>query len=324
MAWRLTRLGKVLVCAMVTCAACTARWFARQEQADPWVLASAVVQLLLMGLGAYVSIETDWAKRNRTLVLLMFATLGISGTIATIIASARQAREQATANSKLANSLDKLNEGSLKIAEQTREISALNHDNLQLQKQLLDSNSEIRRLASVMVGATTGGDSFAYVIPSVGLPSDPVRLILRNQGRYPLQGVSVDIRELSLDGMSREPLHTAPITLAAGAVWPMTETLRAPETGTTLWQLVIYSQARPIHETIALRRDADGWPEFRINAVRAAFPKVAPSSVDSFSGSTRKQKNSLIWTDWSESLMRKTRRLAEENAKKQASPAPPR
>jgi hypothetical protein len=272
---------------------------------------SAAAALLTVALGYWDQPSVS----NKRVAITLTVAVTLFGSYAAI-QSAKESAQQALEAAALAKEIHQISERTSKNLDSAgrRFDDVATKFGLQI-SDLQTVTGDIKGSAAESLNNLTGGDSFAYVIPDVGLPGELVRLILRNQGRYPLQGVSVDIRELEVQGRS---FRTAPITLAAGGVLPLKETLDAPpRTGVSMWQLIVYSQARPIHQSVALRCDADGWPEFRINVVRADFPKAPPKSVgDGGFGSTVKTKDSLVWTDWSESLMRKTRRLSEEAQKK--------
>jgi len=115
---------------------------------------AALSQLFLVGLGAVVSLQEDWAKRHRRGVLLAFAILGIVGLVATV----KQAGESAKANTKLSDSLTSL-------GNSASEISRMATLNTQLQRRLLDQSDTIAGLAEQAANSATGGDSYVMVTP---------------------------------------------------------------------------------------------------------------------------------------------------------------
>jgi len=163
--------------------------------ADKWLFTAAISQLLLVLLGAVVSLQEDWAKRHRALVLAAFAVLGCIG----LIATAKRGSETATANQYLANSL-----GSL--GDSTKEISRMTTLNTQLQEKLLQSSSAIAGLSKDNLNTITGGASYIYfdiasvvpvgnVLPGNGLNSGDILVSAFPHfvGRYPLNHVFVSV-----------------------------------------------------------------------------------------------------------------------------------
>jgi len=133
--------------------------FMAELLSDRWLFIAALAQLLLVLLGAVVSLQEGWAKRHRYLVLSAFAMLGFIG----LVATAKQGGESATANAKLAGSLDKL-------GDSTKEISRMTVLNTALQQRLLDSSKSVASLAQQNINAVTGGRGYPIVTPLTALP----------------------------------------------------------------------------------------------------------------------------------------------------------
>jgi hypothetical protein len=119
-----------------------------------WV--AAITQLLLVLLGAIVSLQEEWVKRHKVMVLCFFAALGIGGLWATIAQSAKSARETTEASGRLGAALTDL-------GTSTTEIARMTTLNTQLQGKLLDASGTVTNLARQNIAYLTGGDSFCYV-----------------------------------------------------------------------------------------------------------------------------------------------------------------
>jgi hypothetical protein len=147
--------------------------------ADKWLLVVAVIQLLLVVWGAIATIQEEWAKRNRILVLGVFVLLGSVGLVSTL----GEGRQAADGESKLELSLANL-------SKSTTEISRMTALNTELQNRLLAQGDTISSLA-------TGGDSFCILMfdqGSLEWKSQAVP-VLENKGLFPLYGVSATVTD---------------------------------------------------------------------------------------------------------------------------------
>jgi len=115
-------------------------------------------QIALGFLGAVVSLLNEWAGKHKVLLLLSFAVLVLTSTIATHQEWVDAAREKATAETKLSDSLSKLN-------ERTEESTRMTALNTQLQQTLLGSNETIRTLSQQNFDQLTGGPSYPVLTP---------------------------------------------------------------------------------------------------------------------------------------------------------------
>jgi hypothetical protein len=153
--------------------------------ADPWLLAASIAQLLLILLGAVVTLQEEWVKQHKKLLLVAFAVLGCAGFIAT----AKQGGESAATNAKLADTL-----GQLSTA--TTGISRMTALNTELQNRLLQQSDIIIDLSKQNISTVTGGDSFCYVSFSP-IPSQGVLVVMAvHKGKFPLHSVEVAIDDL--------------------------------------------------------------------------------------------------------------------------------
>ena len=119
--------------------------------ADPWLLASAIAQLFLLVLGLVVTLQEEWAKKHKWILIGAFVVFGGIAFVATMI----QGRSSAKAATDLAVSLQKLSAASIETQRQT----ALN---TKLQGQLVSQSNTITDLANRNIASVTGGDSFCY------------------------------------------------------------------------------------------------------------------------------------------------------------------
>jgi hypothetical protein len=145
---------------------------------DPWFLTGVLSQLLLVILGAVVSLLHGWAKSRKALVLSLFIVFGGFG----ILVAARQASDAAMAKAKLTNALGNL-------SESTKEIRRMADLNTSLQQKVLQQSATISNLAHAVVRTATGEDSFCFIT----LAQDGRTLLLYNPGDYPLTHVEVDL-----------------------------------------------------------------------------------------------------------------------------------
>lgn len=147
-----------------------------------WVIVSSVLQLALMLLGVIVTLQEDWAKRRKMLVLFLFIALGIFGLLPTIM----QSRATQQADAKLSQSLD----GLQKSSDETQRLTNLN---TQLQEKLLASSATITELAKQGIDTAIGGDSFCYVF----IRPDNNDMVFIHRGKFPLYGVNARIVDLN-------------------------------------------------------------------------------------------------------------------------------
>ncbi len=165
-----------------------------------WTWASALSQIALTILGVVVSIEQDWAKRHRILVLVSFFMFGAVGVIATNQQASESARETTAANTALSTGLTNLQRS-------TEEITRLQGLNTQLQQKLLDSSSEINQLSKQNIETVTGGDSFCYAFIKASWPYFSVV----HRGKYPLYDVNIRVVDVEKFETIRPPVSpTAP------------------------------------------------------------------------------------------------------------------
>jgi hypothetical protein len=82
-----------------------------------WI--AAVTQLLLVILGATVSLQDEWAKKHKVMILIFFIVLGVTGLWATLVQSARSVREATEASGKLSTALGTLGTSTLEISRMT-------------------------------------------------------------------------------------------------------------------------------------------------------------------------------------------------------------
>jgi hypothetical protein len=181
---------------------------------DPLLCIAAATQLLLVILGAIVTIYDQSARRYKVAAISAFALLGIVGVFATVIQSAKSTRDMVTANTSLASSMQDLQRSTSEVGR----VTALNTN---LQERLLSSSAMIAQLARQGINTATGGDSFAYaVISPFNETRDGGMVTVVQQGRYPLYDVDVRIidlvefqkkiankQQLSLDDFSATVLH---------------------------------------------------------------------------------------------------------------------
>ena len=170
---------------------------------DPWVLAAATSQFLLVILGVTVSLQDDWAKKHRVLIIGLFALLGLVG----LSTSAKSARDAAIANSSLSESLNDLKKSS-------EDIVRLQGLNTKLQEQLLESNTIISGLAKQNIATVTGGDSFAYAWIQDRFPYFGVVA----QGKYPLYDLRA--RVVDLDEAKKQSHAFLGTTISFGEIVP--------------------------------------------------------------------------------------------------------
>jgi hypothetical protein len=155
---------------------------------DGVTLTSAAAQLILLILGVAVSLQEDWSKRNKLIVLAAFFIVGTIAMYSTIKQSSNSAKETAVANAKLSSSLQELSAAS-------NEISRIQRLNTELQKQLVASTAKITELSQQNIYSLTGGDSYCYLrfptfTPTGGLP------IVIHKGKFPLYDVEARIVNL--------------------------------------------------------------------------------------------------------------------------------
>jgi hypothetical protein len=81
--------------------------------------------------------------------------------------------------------------------------------------------------------------------------------------------------------------------------------------GVAVWAFDISSNAGLVSQILWLRTDQDGWWEYRTKIERLDLTDKAL-----LKGISPKRHVLVSTTDWSESLMRRTRRTADENEKK--------
>jgi hypothetical protein len=165
-----------------------------------WI--AAITQLLLVLLGAIVSLQEEWAKRHKVMVLCFFAALGIGGLWATIAQAAKSARETTEASGKLGTALTNL-------GTSTTEIARMTTLNTQLQGKLLDASGTITSLARENIAYMTGGDSFCYVNFSPYSANGNIELWLHERGKHHLQNVSIRVVDLEETELMRKGAYTA-------------------------------------------------------------------------------------------------------------------
>jgi hypothetical protein len=173
------------------------REFLSDLLSDKWLLCASVAQFFLVLLGAVVTLEEDWVRAHKKLILLSFIILGLIAFVAT----AKQGGESAVANNKLANSLDGLGAA-------TKEIGRVTSLNTELQEKLLKQGNTIAELARQDIATVTGGDSFSYLAFSKprGILS---ALVAIHKGKYALHDLGiriVDVRKL----LEANPPNQAP------------------------------------------------------------------------------------------------------------------
>lgn len=155
--------------------------------AEPWLTASAIIQLVPAVLGAVVTLHEDWAKRHRVPILVVFVVAAIIGLLTTV----RQGINSGEASAKLSSSLDNLGKA-------TEEISRVTSQNTELQEKLLKQGQTIADLANrnidlskESIDAVTGGGTYCYIVPG-NAGQNEIALIAIAVGTSPLHEVIID------------------------------------------------------------------------------------------------------------------------------------
>ena len=146
---------------------------------------SAVAQLLLVLLGAVVSLSENWARRHKFPLLALFLVLGIVSMSTTLF----QASRSAAATTKLDDSLTRINNSAAEI----RRVQMLNTE---LQGRLLASSRTIAELSRQNLATVTGGTSFCYVAFTLFSPTG-ARAVAIHQGKFPIYDVNARVVDLN-------------------------------------------------------------------------------------------------------------------------------
>jgi len=154
-------------------------WFMWSQ---PWVLLSGACQFLLTVFGVVSSRYSDWANRNRWLVVAGFTIVGLIGLYATIQQVDKSARDSTEARTTLQN-----------LQNSTEEIRRLQNLNTDLQRKLLASSDTIKNLAQQNINTVIGGDSFCYASIASNVPY----VTFVHQGKYPLSNVVARVVDLT-------------------------------------------------------------------------------------------------------------------------------
>lgn len=228
-----------------------------------WLLwVSAGTQLLLVILGAVVSLHEDWAKHHRWPILTGFAVLGVAGIYASTQQSVKSARDAAEANAKLTSNLSQ-------IQSATNEANRLQTLNTDLQQKLLESSRTITKLSKETLAQTTGGDSFPDIWPMMKPDPCGLRLAVVAHGKHNLLDLSV--------GVELHVQRTDPVSLAArfdsgvGTSIPMVlgnhmdelAICIRPEGDFDAYQINTRARNGEWVEMLKMKRNADGWTSER-------------------------------------------------------------
>lgn len=159
-----------------------------------------------MLLGVLVSLQENWVKRHKILVVVIFAILGIAGLFASMVESSRAAKASAELSSKIGS-----------LAESSKEQTRLSLLNTDLQQRLLKQSDTISKLSERNIGEASGGDSYCYVT-FVGDTGDSAELIAIHVGKYPLRDIRVRLvdQDAFQERVRRQGLSVEAV-LSAGA-----------------------------------------------------------------------------------------------------------
>ncbi len=225
---------------------------------------SVVALAGLMLLGIFVSLHPNrpWVMERRTLLSVIFATLGLTGTVVASIQGVRANRETSGIQEELTTVRQRLSERETDYARLRSETTQIRDEvqraqnlNRDLQQKLLDQSTQLKDLAIQRVSEVTGGDGFAYLDLGPASASG-VALQARVNGTYPLRQVRYRI------GENTALVHVG--DLAARSVRPLETILSSGR-----YQITILAANGPVHEELELRFNAAGqrW-ERRVKVLR--------------------------------------------------------
>ena len=229
-----------------------------------WLLwISAGTQLLLVILGAVVSLQEEWAKKNKWVLIATFTALGMAGIYASNQQSLKSAREGAEANGKLSGSLSDLERS-------TKEIARLQNLNTDLQQRLLTSSRTITDLSKETLAQTTGGDSFPDVFPVRTDSCGGLGLAVVAHGKHNLLDLSVGVQShmQRVDPASWADRLNSAVGVSVPMVWGnhMEELAICihPESDPDMFQINTRARNGEWVEMLTFKKAADGWTSTRI------------------------------------------------------------
>ena len=167
---------------------------------------SVVALAGMMLLGIFVSLHPDraWVKQRRTVISILFGTLGVAGALVASIQGLRANREAFGIQDQLGASLKRISEQDAELARLRGEMARVSEEstraqalNTQLQRKLLEQSAQMKDLALQRVAEVTGGDGFAY-LDLANSADNGVPLQARVSGSYNLRQVKVRIAEGAL------------------------------------------------------------------------------------------------------------------------------
>jgi len=194
---KILRLGAWLVLALVLAAI---SYRAIRTPGDPYIYASAAINVVLLILGVVVTIHEDWARKHQGPLLWCFGLLGLAVLYVTVeqqkksleqmAKSAEVDQKRAVAEARLASSMDS-------ISKSTEETARLQQLNTKLQERLLSNSTAITKLSEQNLNTMIGGDSFAYVMFSPIAATGAIPMVAHH-GKYPLYDISVRVTDVAL------------------------------------------------------------------------------------------------------------------------------
>jgi hypothetical protein len=222
---------------------------------------SVVALAGMMLLGIFVSLHPDraWVKQRRTVIAIIFGTLGMTGAVVASIQGLRANREAFGIQDNLTAALKRVSDleaelGRVRVeATSAREQAARGQAlNTELQQKLLDQSTQLKDLALQRVAEATGGDGFAYLdlgSQLVEKAENGVALQARVSGDYPLRQVKYRIADGGLVELG---------DLAPRSTRLLDTLLQLSRDAGGRFKITIQAANGPVHEDLELRFNATG------------------------------------------------------------------
>jgi hypothetical protein len=237
--------------------------------------------LVLATMGIVVSI---WPPQtHRPLWFIAFAAVGIFGAFEVWLQDANQEQEVAESKSDEAFKIAVLERKLTRALSDIRTVQQLNMD---LQKQLLESNKAVVALAKESNDEITGGESFCYVDAGQFALTEGLGVFLLGKGKNPVSDVNIRIVDLD------EAFRSGQYNRAAERVFSFPHPTRYAGSLKILYFIkvdstVVYKRLNVfmstrnaiIHGLIRLRRSEDGKSWRRANRVDVGFFDKARKSL---------------------------------------------
>lgn len=183
---------------------------------------------------------------------LCYASLFLVLGAVAIVCVIKQSKETAIASAGLRGALTN-------IDKSTKEITRVTSLNTKLQEKLLGQDSRISELAQESFRTITGANSFPYLSPQPADYPNAVPLVIWDNGKYMLTGVTVSIRHAGDYSFYQAPIDIGVLHPGWGKQLSVMLVPRPdPKTGEDIFWADFYTQSSFYTEVIHVRRGHDG------------------------------------------------------------------